>query len=162
MEQLQYNLLNEIKLSLYALLAAVIFVLLAVVFMSLKSEPKEEMLFGCGNALPSYIVKSAQYQLGNDLFKLNCASCHNKNMKDKLTGPALEDVESNWSKFPRKDLYNFIRHSQAMIKAKHPRALKLWKKHKPVIMNDFSSLTDEEIESILHYIKLQKSLYLYR
>ena len=26
---------------------------------------------------------------GKTLFKDNCASCHNKNMKDDMTGPAL-------------------------------------------------------------------------
>ena len=30
---------------------------------------------------------------GEALFKANCASCHNRNMKDDLTGPALGGVE---------------------------------------------------------------------
>ena len=73
-------------------------------------------------------------------------------MKDRLTGPALMDVEDRWAKFPRKDLFNFIRHSQAMIKARHPRARALWKEYKPAVMNDFPNLSDQDMEDILRFI----------
>lgn len=92
---------------------------------------------------------------GKDLFVANCASCHNKNMKDNLTGPALGGVEDRWSAYPRKDLYSWIRNSQALISAGHPRATELWNKWKPVIMNSFPGLTDDQIESIVLYINDQ-------
>ncbi|HNE28545.1 MAG: cytochrome c3 family protein [Saprospiraceae bacterium] len=89
---------------------------------------------------------------GKSLFSANCAACHNKNMKDDMTGPALGGVEDRWSAYPRKDLYSWIRGSKAMIDAGHPRATELWSKYKPTIMNNFPGLTDEQIESILLYI----------
>jgi len=92
---------------------------------------------------------------GKTLFLNQCASCHNKNMKDNLTGPALGGVEERWAEFPAEDLYAWIRNSQAMIASGHPRATELWNKWKPTVMNSFPALTDEEIGSLLLYINDQ-------
>jgi mono/diheme cytochrome c family protein len=91
-------------------------------------------------------------EAGKELFIANCASCHNKNMKDDLTGPALAGTEERWSAYPRADLYAWIRNSQALIAKGHPRAVELWNKWKPTLMNNFPGLTDEQIESIILYI----------
>jgi len=88
---------------------------------------------------------------GETLFKNNCAACHNKNMKDNLTGPALGGVEERWSAYPREDLYKWINNSQAMISEGHPRATELWTQWKPTVMNNFT-LTDQQIENVLAYI----------
>lgn len=87
---------------------------------------------------------------GNTLFKNYCASCHAKNMVADATGPALAGVAGNWES--EEDLYAWIRNSQAMINAGHPRAVELWNQWKPVVMTSFESLTDQEIASILMYI----------
>ncbi len=92
---------------------------------------------------------------GKTLFTANCASCHNKNMKDNLTGPALGGVEDRWSGFPRKDLYAWVRNSQSLIATGHPRANELWAKWKPTMMNNFPGLTDDQIESVLLYVNDQ-------
>lgn len=94
-------------------------------------------------------------EAGKELFTANCASCHNKNMKDNLTGPALGGMEERWSAFPRKDLYAWIRNSQALIATGHPRATELWNKWKPGLMSNFPGLTDEQIESTILYINDQ-------
>jgi mono/diheme cytochrome c family protein len=91
-------------------------------------------------------------EVGKNSFKNNCASCHNKNMKDALTGPALGGFEANWAGYPKEELYEWIRNSQAMIKRGHPRAVELWNQYKPTVMTAFPNLTDDEIESILLYI----------
>ena len=91
---------------------------------------------------------------GKTLFKNNCATCHNRNMRDDMTGPALRGVTSRWSAFPPDDLYKFIRNSQKMIhQEKHPRALELWNKWAQRQMNTFEHLSDADIESILAYIE---------
>ncbi|MCB0524091.1 MAG: c-type cytochrome, partial [Saprospiraceae bacterium] len=91
-------------------------------------------------------------EAGKDLFTANCASCHAKDMKTASTGPALGGVEERWADYPRTDLYSWVRNSQALIASGHPRATELWAKYKPTIMNSFSGLTDEQIESIIMYI----------
>ncbi len=58
-----------------------------------------------------------------------------------------------WAKYPTKDLYDYIRNSQAMTQKRHPRALEIWKQYQPTIMPAFQSLTDEDIKALLDYIK---------
>ncbi|MEY3241615.1 MAG: hypothetical protein RIR11_3054 [Bacteroidota bacterium] len=89
-------------------------------------------------------------EAGKELFVANCASCHNKNMKDKLTGPALGGAQERWG--DDKALYSWIRNSQALIASGHPRAVELWNTWKPVLMNNFTSLKDDDIASMLLYI----------
>lgn len=92
---------------------------------------------------------------GKTIFQNQCAACHNKNMKDNLTGPALGGVEARWASYPKEDLYKWIRNSQAMIAAGHPRATELWNQFKPTVMNSFPAFTDEEIASVLLFIDAQ-------
>lgn len=153
MENIESKLLHA-KAMLYAMLAFLLVVLTFVSFGRTESDTgcatKTNEAF-CGTESSQSL--SPEFQKGKELFVANCASCHNKNMKDDLTGPALAGVETRWATFPRKDLYQFIRGSQAMIKNGHPRAAELWQKHKPTIMNDFPGLTDENIEAILLYVE---------
>jgi cytochrome c2 len=91
-------------------------------------------------------------EAGKELFTANCASCHAKDMKTNMTGPALGGVEERWAAYPRKDLYAWIRNSQASIASGQPRAVELWAKYKPTLMNSFTALTDDQIESLILYI----------
>lgn len=88
---------------------------------------------------------------GKDLFKANCAQCHNRNMKDKLTGPALGGTQERWA--GREDLlYAWIRNSQAVIASGDPYAVALYNEWNKVLMNPFPNLTDDDIASILLYV----------
>jgi len=89
---------------------------------------------------------------GKQLFKANCASCHAKNMRKDLTGPALADVEERWAEYPIEDLYAWIRNSSKLIEDGHPRALSIWKEWDKSTMTPFPNLTNEEIDAILKYI----------
>lgn len=89
---------------------------------------------------------------GKTLFRNYCATCHAKNMRTNATGPALAGVEERWADYDRADLYAWIRNSQAMIADGHPRAVELWDQYKPVVMNAFPNLTDDNMESLLLYI----------
>lgn len=148
--------LLQLKAQLYTLLALLGAVLLFAGLIAVReSNAKFERANGvpfCGTESMSAPL-SPEATAGKELFIANCAACHNKNMADDLTGPALGGVEERWAAYPRKDLYQWIRHSQQMVKAKHPRAEELWKKWGPTIMNDFTGLSDDQIEQLLEYIK---------
>ncbi len=123
-------------------------ILSALALMLLAFAPAEGMAQG---PYPD----DADADVGAGIFKNQCASCHNRNMKDDLTGPALGQVEARWAEWPREDLYAWIRNSQGMISQGHPRAVAVWNEWKPTIMTNFPALTDAEIESILLYINNQ-------
>ncbi len=101
----------------------------------------------------STFAQEANIESGKTLFKNNCASCHNKDMKSKMTGPALGAVRERWD--DEADLYEWIRNSQGMIAAGNPRAVELWNEWKPTVMNSFPNLTDEDIANILAYVDYQ-------
>ena len=96
----------------------------------------------------------AAFNNGKTVFRNYCGSCHAKNMKSDLTGPALGGVQERWAEYPQEDLYAWIRNSSAMIEAGHPRAVQLWNTWKPTRMTAFPALTDEEIANTLVYIDL--------
>ncbi|MEO1262580.1 MAG: c-type cytochrome [Bacteroidota bacterium] len=101
----------------------------------------------------STFSQEVNVEAGKTLFKNQCASCHNKDMKSKMTGPALGGVQDRWD--DQADLYEWIRNSQGMIAAGHPRAVELWNEWKPTVMNSFPNLTDEDIANILGYVDFQ-------
>jgi cytochrome c551/c552 len=85
---------------------------------------------------------------GIELFIDHCASCHTVN--DKIVGPALKDISK---RYDEAWLIKFIRNSQAMIKAGDKKALKVFNENGGSIMTSFESLSDNEIRSILEFIK---------
>ncbi len=98
------------------------------------------------------IIAQPSVDVGKAAFKNYCAQCHAKDMKSDATGPALMGAEERWADYPREDLYAWIRNSQKMIAAGHPRAVELWAEYKPTIMTAMDNLTDDEIESVLLYV----------
>ncbi|MCB0668159.1 MAG: c-type cytochrome [Saprospiraceae bacterium] len=90
---------------------------------------------------------------GKTLFRNYCASCHNRDMKSDMTGPALGGVSERWSEYPESDLYAWIRNSSALIAEGHPRANEIYNEYNKVQMTAFPNLTDDEIASLLLYIQ---------
>ena len=92
---------------------------------------------------------------GKATFRNYCGSCHATDMKTVSTGPALGGAAERWAEYPQEDLYAWIRNSQKLIAAGHPRAVSLWDEWKPNVMTAFPNLTDDEIASVLLYIDEQ-------
>lgn len=95
---------------------------------------------------PIVVQLNDQEQLGKELFKSNCASCHKLN--GKAVGPALAGVTD---KYEREWLYPWIKNSAAMIASGDPRAVAIYNEYNQTNMNSFPLLTDEDIEAILAY-----------
>jgi len=90
---------------------------------------------------------------GKKLFRTNCASCHNKNMKSDMTGPALAGVRDRWGDYPITDLYKWIKNSSKLIEAGHPKAVAIYTEWNRSPMTSFNELSNEDIEAILIYIE---------
>jgi mono/diheme cytochrome c family protein len=99
----------------------------------------------------SVTLHAADVNAGKTLFINNCAQCHAKDMKQKLTGPALAGVQAKWGDDAA--LYAWIRNSQASIAKGVPQAVAIWNEYKPTQMNAFPALADADIENMLAYIK---------
>lgn len=93
---------------------------------------------------------------GKKLFRTNFATCHNKNMKSDMTGPALAGVRERWSAYPESDLYTWIKNSTKLVEAEHPKALEVYTKWNKVAMPSFSNMTEEEVKAILDYVESVK------
>lgn len=150
---------------LYRLINYLIFtvVALTIVMILLYTKESQRIEVLRASATPTTTVEDAGpvfadeteanlYASGKELFRINCAACHNRNMKDNLTGPALGGVQERWADYPQEDLYNWIRNSQAMITAGHPKAKEVWDAWKPVVMTPFLTLSDADIDALLLYI----------
>ena len=142
---------------LYASLFGIIFILALVTGYTLSqggSAPVPQLIDGGGVAM-NPAAMSPEYKAGKALWNKNaCGACHNKNMKDVATAPALGGVTARWAAYPRQDLYAWIRSSQVLISEGHPRAKELWGEWKPNVMSNYK-LEDEEIEALLQYIEAQ-------
>ncbi len=87
---------------------------------------------------------------GAQLFNANCTSCHAIN--DKVVGPALKDVHKRRDE---KWLLSWIKNSQKMVKAGDPVAVQVYKENNEALMTSFDNLTDNQLKSIVAYIKAE-------
>jgi cytochrome c2 len=109
------------------------------------------LLVIAGSFVANDLHAQASVDAGKALFRTNCAQCHNRNMKDALTGPALGGVQDRWD--GREELlYAFIRNSQAVIGSGDAYAVALYNQYNQVLMNPFPNLSDDDIASILLYV----------
>ena len=89
---------------------------------------------------------------GKALFNQNCAACHALNRK--MTGPALENVESRLNEdegLDREWLYAWIKNSPAVIKSGDAYANKLYAEYNQAAMTAFPTLSNTDIDDILAY-----------
>jgi cytochrome c551/c552 len=89
---------------------------------------------------------------GKVIFNSRCAGCHNVNKT--LVGPALAGVHE------RHDLdwiIRFVKSPQSMISGGDPQAVDVFEKFNRMPMPDHPDLTEEQIKSILEYVKTETS-----
>jgi cytochrome c oxidase subunit 2 len=85
---------------------------------------------------------------GGDLFDANCASCHALNQK--LVGPALSGVQDRRS---HEWLLKWIRNNEELRKSGDEDAIAIYEEYNGAVMNAFTNLSDDEINSIIMWIE---------
>jgi len=93
---------------------------------------------------------------GQNLFYKNCATCHSLD-KNRITAPGLQDItkrvpSDSWLK-------QFIKNNQKLIAAGDAYAKKIFKDNNKAPMTVFENLSDEEINKIIKYLKLNDGSY---
>ena len=89
---------------------------------------------------------------GKTIFTTRCAGCHNINKQ--VLGPALAGVDARRS---TEWIINFVHSSQTMIQKGDKDAVALFKQFNNIPMPDHKDLTDENIKSVVEYIKVEAS-----
>lgn len=86
---------------------------------------------------------------GKKLFNQNCTSCHSRNLRADLTGPALGNVhlyrDRDW-------LIEYTRNSMQMISQGDSLAVCLFQKWNTTLMSSYPQLSDEDIEDVYDFI----------
>ncbi len=97
----------------------------------------------------------ARWKQGRDIFKSNCAACHNP--KADGTGPALLGVTQRWEdagehggKTGKQWLYSWVRNFNDPVNAGYKYAIEM-ANTRPAQMNMFPLLKDEELDLLLFY-----------
>ena len=90
--------------------------------------------------------------LGEGIFKANCASCHYLGPHEKkLIGPGLneeifEEYTTDW-------LYKWIRNSAELIESGDKQAVAVYEEYNKAVMTAFPYFSDEDLDNVLAYIK---------
>src|SRR5258705_1248197 len=90
---------------------------------------------------------------GKQIFMSRCTSCHAVNRE--VVGPALRDVDKRHTE---QWIINFVHSSQTVVKSGDKAAISLFQSHNNTIMPDHPDLKNEQIQSIIAFIKDQSSL----
>ena len=92
-------------------------------------------------------ISAQDYDNGKQLFRNNCASCHN--MEKKVVGPALKNVVKNqgedWTK-------SWIKNNQALRDAGDKHANEIFKEYNGMAMPAYEHLGDNAIDDIVVYL----------
>jgi hypothetical protein len=146
----QYAIISKKIALVIGLMACLIF--FTVLFISLKKteECGTQPLY-CGNSSSIINVNSDTYK-GKTLFINNCAQCHNKNMKDPLTGPPLH----NWREYfkDETEMWIFLKDNKAYLKTTKNKKLKqLHQGYQGIHCLNFPNLTLLDVQNITLYIR---------
>ncbi len=85
---------------------------------------------------------------GRQLFAANCSSCHA--IAKEVVGPALMDVDKRRTEAW---IIAFVHASQKVIQSGDTAAVRLFESHNRTIMPDHPALSNDDIKSIIAYIK---------
>ncbi len=157
MESVKLELHLTIKRLETALLCSVLTFLLFTILLCLSFGPSpmkssnEQGLFTDSDPKLEMTAFKEDYDraiYGEKLFVNNCASCHA--LSKEIIGPALLGVDK---KYEEVWLKKWIKNSQQLITEGDPIAVALSNEYNGKIMPAFTTLSNDEIDAILFYLK---------
>lgn len=148
------NPLVEFGLVILLIVAAVVFALnIHVVWPSSTKNPDTLTAPAATKDKPPV---DAKWQKGKELFKSNCAACHNP--KADGTGPALAGVEKRWQaagdykgKTGVQWMHEWVRDWNVPVSAGYKYAVDM-SNSRIAAMNTFPTLKDDDIDAIVSYV----------
>ena len=96
----------------------------------------------------SIVFAAPSIEEGKTIFNNRCASCHNVNKQ--LTGPALAGIDQ---RRPIDWIIKFVHSPQTVVRSGDTYAIELFNKFNKIPMPGHPDLTDDNIKSIVEYIK---------
>ena len=116
------------------------------------NKPRKQILAIISFLFLSFIFSANNVSAadGAKIFKQNCAVCHSLGT-NKLTGPGLAGIAT---RAPGDEwLKKWIKNSDALRKSGDAYAVKVYNDNNQVPMSAFEFLSDEELTSLIEYIK---------
>lgn len=114
-----------------------------------EAAPEEAAQGGGADGIPT---SEAAISEGSSIFKNNCAVCHA--IDAQVVGPALKGVTE---RRPLPWLISFISNSQKVISSGDEYAVQLYNKFNKTVMPPFTSLSEDQIKSVLGYIQSESN-----
>jgi len=147
-----------------SLFLGLVVLLLGVVFLGLgyglfRTTPileAEEPRGFCGNVV-FYSSANDNDTINGTIGKTNfnnlCASCHNRNMRDHLTGPALNGSMARF-KHDTSSYIEYVKNSERYVKnSGDVRIAEMHANYEAIKKPAFTLLTENEVRSIILYIE---------
>ena len=102
--------------------------------------------------LTQVLVFAYSSEEGKTIFSNRCTACHA--IDKNVVGPALMNVDK---RHDEKWIISFVHSSQTVIKSGDMAAVNLFNRFNKTPMPDHPDLTDEQVRSIISYIKAESS-----
>jgi len=144
--------MKDIQNIVTLLLVVVLFSTGYVLYTTLSNDDQEEtaakeIVGWCGTSHPSTFTAA-----GKKLFKMNCATCHAKNMKSEAVGPPLLGTFDLWKKDTLAYMSYLNNTERYIIDSNNQRLLKL-KEDWGDLSSHANILTLQETKEIIAYIE---------
>jgi len=147
---------NLFALLISLFLISLIIGLVGLTFRDSNKTAEEERAF-CGtrdyNYIPSTDNDTINIKIGKELFRGNCATCHNKNMKQDMTGPALKGAIRRFNNDTIKFTKYLIDQENYLITENDERILLMHDKFMKIKKPKYEELTINDAKSIIKYIE---------
>jgi len=146
--------------NLYALLISLFLIslIIGIVGLTFKNSNKteDENRAFCGTSSFNYISSidndTINIKIGKELFRGNCATCHNKNMNQDMAGPALKGAIKRFNNDTIKFARYLMDQENYLITENDKRIILIHENFK-IKKPKYEKLTINDIKSIIEYIE---------